>query len=384
MTADVGWALPPYDVSLADTFPAALQALGIDLATWPGPALSPAFELPQAKKVVVVLADGLGAAQLERRRGHAPFLRSLKSAAPEVRSGFPSTTAASLSSLGTGVLPGQHGITGWQTKLPGQDRLLNHLSWAQGPDPATYQPVKTVLERAHDAGVRVTTVSQPQFAGSGLTTAALTGGEFLGVAKADQRVDTVTRALRSSQGPHLVYSYWPEIDKAGHVYGPDSAKWTAALEGFDSAMALLSRSLPAETLLVVTADHGMIWAPPQDRYDLVDQPELAQDVLLLGGEPRAPYVYVAPGCGSVVRSRWESVLGDDAYIIERDEAIERGWFGPMRDGVAERIGDLIVLMRGHSTVVDSSTLRPNLLALPGLHGSVTDEESLIPMLTYLS
>ncbi|MBW8173462.1 alkaline phosphatase family protein [Ornithinimicrobium sp. Arc0846-15] len=384
MTRDVGWALPPYDVTLADTLPAALASMGVDLPSQAESGRRSGLVLPAARNVVVVLADGLGAAQLERRRGHAPFLRNLKSAASEVRSGFPSTTAVSLSSLGTGRLPGEHGITAWQTKVPGADRLLNHLSWADGPDPRAYQPVKTLLQEAHETGVYVTTVSQPQFQGSGLTTAALLGGDYVGVAKIDQRVPTVARCLRAQDNHHLLYLYWPEIDKAGHVYGPDSQEWTGALEVFDAAMAQLSRSLPPETLLVITADHGMIEAPPAKRYDLVERSELAQDVLLLGGEPRAPYVYVAPGQQAAVKARWTEVLGDDAYVVDRDEAVERGWYGPMRDGVLERLGDLIVLMRGRATVVDSSALRPNLLALPGLHGSVTDEESLIPMLTYLS
>nr|WP_257910624.1 alkaline phosphatase family protein [Janibacter limosus] len=74
-----------------------------------------------ARRTVVVLVDGLGAQLLARRSGHAPFLRSLlqdPEAAATIDCGFPSTTATSMGSFGTGSLAGSHGLVGYEAYDP--------------------------------------------------------------------------------------------------------------------------------------------------------------------------------------------------------------------------------------------------------------------------
>jgi hypothetical protein len=44
-----------------------------------------------------------------------------------------------------------------------------------------------------------------------------------------------------------------------------------------------------------------------------------------------------------------------------------------------RIGDLVVAMRDNFAIVDSRRARPKLLALLGLHGSLTPDESAVPL-----
>jgi Type I phosphodiesterase / nucleotide pyrophosphatase len=378
VTPGAGWSPPPYAVDLADVLPSVVASLGV--ADPAGRWSAPAVALPPARSAVVVLADGLGARQLARRSGHAGFLRTLQPAAPEVRSAFPSTTTSSLATFGTGLPVGQHGLTGWQVRLPGTtDRLLNHLSWKGGPDPATYQPFPTVLALAAEGGVRVATVSRPEFAGSGLTRAALEGGRFVPADGVEERIEQTVQAVRG-EGPALVYLYWPEVDKVGHVHGPESWQWGQAVEELDAALRTLAARLPAGTSMTVTADHGMVEAPEWARHDLAHRPELGQGVALLGGEPRAPYVYCRPGAVADVAATWTSVLGDDAWVRTREEVVADGWFGPVRPEVLGRIGDLVVTMRGRSTLLDSRVLRPQVLALRGHHGSLTDEETLVPLL----
>lgn len=378
-----GWAPPPYAVSLRDVLPALIRSLGVTPTAgdrpWPGSVL----EVPAARVAVVALVDGLGARQLARRCGHAPFLRGLTPLAPEVRSGFPSTTAVSLASLGTGELPGEHGLVGWQVRLPGTDRLLNHLSWDGGPEPTAYQPVPTLLERAARAGVRVSTVSQPAFQGSGLTRAALRGGRFVPARSLTDRVRATVREsvqARQRHEPALVYLYLGEVDKAGHEHGPQSLAWGEVVEEVDSTLAELARQLPSGTSFTVTSDHGMIEAPEAMRRDLAHDTELDDGVALLGGEPRVAYAYCRPGAAGDVLQRWRALLGDQALVLSRAELVQTGWLGRVREEVLPRIGDVVAVQRGAATVLDSRLLRPQVLALRGHHGSLTEEETSIPLL----
>ena len=131
-----------------------------------------------SRSAVVVLVDGLGYDLLRQRSGHAPFLRSLLPAARRLAAGFPSTTATSMGTFGTGLPPGAHGLVGYEVLVPGEDRLLNELSWENGPDPRRWQPQPTVFEQAAADGVAVTRIGPGFFDGSGLTNAALRGGSL--------------------------------------------------------------------------------------------------------------------------------------------------------------------------------------------------------------
>ena len=365
---------------LASVLPAALVALGVDL---PHGIPTPSWSLPPARHVVVVLVDGLGARQLERRGGHAPFLRTMDAATPEARCAFPSTTATSLTSLGTGLPAGGHGIVGWQTVLP-DGRLFNHLGWRDGPDPLVHQPHPTLLQHAEAAGVSVTTVSRPLFESSGFTRAALRGGGYVATEDAGERAAGVLGALAGAgrTGRSLVYAYWDEVDKAGHVHGPGSMEWGEALEGVDSFVREVAGGAPKDTVVLLTSDHGMVDAPHLHRRDLAHDDALAAGVRMLAGEPRAPQAWCAPGRVEEVVDTWTHELGDSALVLTRAEAVEAGWFGPVHPGYEERIGEVVAVLLDATTVLDSRLLRPQVLALRGHHGSVTDAETAIPLLVH--
>nr|WP_281496939.1 alkaline phosphatase family protein [Ornithinimicrobium sp. F0845] len=368
-----------YAGSLATVLPAVAQSLGVPAHPGASLGLEPLFVLPPARRAVVALIDGLGAEQLRRRSGHAPFLRSLDSPAPALTCGFPATTATSLGSLGTGLPPGAHGIVGWQVLMPEHDRLLNHLSWDEGPVPEAWQPHPTLFQQLEAAGVAVTRIGPGYFDGSGMTRAAQRGGSFAPASELPDRVDAAVAALNASPRA-FVYLYWGEVDKVGHVHGPDSWQWGEEVERTDAALADLAARLPAGTSLTVTADHGMVDAPETLRRDLAWEPDLAHGIRHLGGDPRVPQPHCEPGAAPEVLAAWTELLGETALVVSRDEAVERGWFGPVEERVIERIGDLVVAMRGHATVLDSRAQRPEFLALQGHHGSLTREEMAIPLL----
>ena len=65
---------------------------------------------------------------------------------------MPSTTATSLTSLGTGLVPGAHGLVGFTSRIPGTDRLLNALFWDKDVDPLEWQPHPTAFSALRALG----------------------------------------------------------------------------------------------------------------------------------------------------------------------------------------------------------------------------------------
>ena len=372
--------LPTYDSSgLAGVLPAVARSLGVaEPVQDHGPR--DLLDLVPARRAVVVLVDGLGYELLRQRSGHAPFLRGLLPTAHRLSAGFPSTTATSMGTFGTGQPPGGHGLVGYEVLVPGEDRLLNELSWEDGPDPRQWQPLQTVFERAATGGVAVTRIGAGFFDGSGLTNAALRGGSFTAAHSLDARVDAALAAVRANKRA-LVYLYWGELDKVGHVKGCQSWEWGDELELIDRAMARLVAGVPSDTSVHVTADHGMVDAPHALRIDLAHDVDLAGGVRHVGGEFRSLQLYCEQGATEDVLATWRERLDARAWVLSRDEAVGHGLFGSVSDRVLPRIGDVIVAMRDNFAVVDSRTARPQLLALLGLHGSLSPEEVAVPLLS---
>lgn len=367
------------DGSLADVLPAAARALGVPCDSGFGGS---AVEFAPAQRMVVVLVDGMGYDLLHARGGHAPFLRSQlgTAAAARVPCGFPSTTATSMGTFGTGLLPGAHGLAGYTVLDPATDRVLNELSWDDGPDPFAWQPYSTVFEVLERHGVSVTRIGPRYFDGSGLTNAALRGGRFASAWKLSDRVELALTAVRASRRS-LVYLYWGELDKVGHVHGCQSWQWGEELEAVDAALSELSRRVPAGTSVVVTADHGMVDVPMDCRIELADRPDLREGVRVVAGEPRSLQLHVHPGQLDAVRQRWTAALGERAVVSTREELADRGWFGPvLEDRVGPRIGDLVVSCLGELAIVDRTVFRPEVLALLGVHGSLTPAEVAVPVI----
>ncbi len=364
-----GPAAPGYGPgTLGAVLPGVAAALGV-------PVPLPSVDLPPATKVCVVLIDGLGYRLLADNAADAPFLASLPGRV--LRAGCPSTTATSLGSFGTGLSPGQHGLVGYLVMDPARGVLLNALRWDPAVDPLRWQVYPTVFQHLVSAGVRTTAIGNPEFRGSGLTVAALRGPEFVGVDKLHDRIDVAVRALEE---PGLAYLYWGQVDGAGHKHGIQSRNWRRALREIDEAVGRLARMLPPGTLLLVTADHGMVDVPHRLRVDLAGRPELQTGIRVLAGEPRFAQAYCSRGQAGAVAARLSEFFGERAWVRTREQAIADGWFGVVDERVFGRIGDVVVAANQRLSFIDSRTASSQEMALIGQHGSLTDEEQQVPLM----
>lgn len=204
-------AVPPYGTAtLADVLPSAAAALGVpvergDLPTDP---LGLTGALGGARRVAVLLIDGLGADLVRTHADLAPTLAALSSPVGDLSAPCPSTTPVSLATLGTGLPPGAHGILGFVTAVPGEERALNHVQWGDDPDPDVWQAQRTVFQQADAAGVPATAVGPYSYAGSGLTRAVYRGATYTGAVSHGDLCALVLGSLAATPRA-LVYGYIP-------------------------------------------------------------------------------------------------------------------------------------------------------------------------------
>jgi len=354
--------------TLDQLLPSVGGALGV-------PGFTDVLGLPEAPRYVVLVVDGLGSSLLTEHQASAPFLASL-SGIDDVVCGVPSTTATSLTSLGTGLRAGEHGMVGYTARVPATGQRLNSLLWDQPVVPEEWQPHRTVLELIQDAGVSASSVNHAKFAESGLTLCSQRGVPFHGVTSTWERLDVVVEVLESSPRG-VAYAYESRLDHTGHAKGCTSQDWRDALVRVDSDMAALRDALPDDTVLVITADHGMVDLPQHDRFDLDLHPTLREDVVMVAGEARFRHVYTRAGSEDAVAERWRGIVGERA-VVSTQAGLD-DWFGPIAPEVRGRIGDVVVASLGDFAVFSSVDFAIEML-MHGFHGSVTEDELRIPLL----
>lgn len=380
---------------LAAILPTAIASMAISAASDPSQLLQDAAVLPgstaaaasgilhagkvpAARSVLIVVVDGLGHANLKAMAGHARALSSLPNR--RIETVIPSTTSAALTTITTGVLPGEHGLIGYKIRHPRLGLLSPLKDWAGIEDRDNWQRRTPLFGLTQAFGGRSIVVGRPAHASGGLTEAILRGAEYRGGQTIAERFSIASLALREEQ-PTLCYLYVDELDKAAHSDGWQSDKWRLRLEQLDAAFGDLMRTLPGNVGVLLTADHGMIDVEAQKRIMLDDTLIPENAVAQIGGEPRMRSLYLRDGVDAVATAeRVQSALGKTAWVGTREEAIEANWFGPMAEGVAERLGDVLVAARAQFAFTLPSD-EPSALLMVGQHGGVSDEERGVPLIT---
>jgi predicted AlkP superfamily pyrophosphatase or phosphodiesterase len=361
---------PPSARSLTGVVPQILAALE-GRESWFAPARS----------AVVLVVDGLGRSNLNARAGHARFLAGRMTKKDAARTVFPSTTAVALASLLTGEYPGRHGLVGYRVRIPGTDIAPNQLKgWeSDGLDPLTWQRSTPLLEREAASGRPCFVVSKPLYAATGFTQALQRGAEFVGATTIVERVERAADLALRHPGA-LVYAYVPELDTIAHARGWESDEWSAGLEIVDAAARALDAAIGSHVGAVVTADHGIVDVPRHRHLLLRDGDALLDGIRIVGGEPRMLHLYAEEGQAANVQKRWQDAESARSWVFSRDEAVAAGVFGPRVDAeVLPRIGDVLVAARSSVAYYDDRERDKKPQNMVGQHGSLTDEERVVPV-----
>jgi predicted AlkP superfamily pyrophosphatase or phosphodiesterase len=334
------------------------------------PAWMPS-QLVDASQVVLFVVDGLGWEQLQPRLSLAPTIATMDRT--PITTVAPTTTATALTSLTTGLPPGEHGVIGYRMAVDGE--VLNVLRWStaagdarQSIPPAKVQPMPPFL------GERPPVVTRAEYRESGFTGAHLQPARYRGYRTMSTMVTEVDRLLRSSEP--FVYAYWDGLDKVAHEYGLGE-HYDAELAWIDHTIERLLAVLPRGTALVVTADHGQL-----DVGGNVIP--LAGEVLGLcamqSGEGRFRWLHARSGRGGALYDAAKTLHGDDAWVLTREQMVADGWFGPVvTDAALSRLGDVALVARRDVAFHDPQDTGP--YELVGRHGALTSAEMLVPLLT---
>lgn len=328
--------------------------------------------LSGAEQVVVLVLDGLGYNQLKARLSFLPAFSEMDITA--IDSVAPTTTAAALTSITTGVSPARHGIIGYRMRI-GPSEVLNALKWTSSkeferpPDPKSMQVLEPFL------GIRPAVVTKSVYDNTGFTKAHLRGARpyywrtFSGI------VSRVRELLRD--GERFIYLYYEGIDTTAHEFGL-ADQFDTELAFVDFFLSRLFEVLGSSTVLLVTADHGQVQV---DEPPIHLSSEILSNVHFQSGEGRFRWLHVRGGSGDEVRDRCIDLYGKQADILSRQEIIASGLFGPdIGPEVCLRLGDVAIIAKEPVAFFDPLDTGPfNLISR---HGGLTADELEVPLLSW--
>jgi predicted AlkP superfamily pyrophosphatase or phosphodiesterase len=331
--------------------------------------------------VALIMLDGLGAELLARHQHH-PFVRRL--ALTPLRSQFPSTTTAHVTTVHYGIPVQTHGLYEWNILEPSLGELICPLMFevagghrldglAGRLDPKVLAPGPTIYQTLEPRSL----VVQPHYiGGSQYTLMATRGADRAVFADLVDGVRLLVSALTDRRGYAYGFLYWDRIDAIGHEHGPDSPQFDAAARSALDALELAlggGSGRPVSPLTVLLcADHGQIAVSP-DRVDYLDELWPQLPALLSqprpAGSSRDAFLHVAPGQQQAVIDGLRDRLDDRATVVPAVEL-----FGEIGPRLRERLGDVAVLpAAGRQAWMRSAAAGERWFR--GHHGGLDDHEA---------
>lgn len=337
-------------------------------------------QLSNYKNVVLLVIDGLGYNYLEKTNS---FLS--KCISRKLEGAFPLTTAASNTVFSFGVPVQQHGLTGWfvylkeigviTTVLPFTERYGGSNLAEQGFDVASIIGVEPFTKNIDRAAYKIV---DEVYAFSAFNKAASIGSEIIPVKPFKETFEKIKELLETDEKKY-VHAYIGDFDSSGHDVGLASKKTTKIFEEIDRYVESLSGR--KDTIILVTADHGMVdtnentWIKLNDFQDLYDCLSMP-----LSGDTRIGYCYIKSGYESKFMTLVHKYLGEKVFLFKSDSMVENNWFG---DGIPHsnlkhRVGDFTLIAKENYVLYDNlqnQNHHPHI----GQHSGITDDEVYVPL-----
>ena len=374
---------PPSTVDLAR---AIASIGGVPLTDHDTRADELAERIGRDRPLLFVMVDGLGCVfdELAKPGGLLAEAEDI-----QLRSVFPSTTAAALTTLATGAWPSQHGVPAWYTHLHRNDLTATILPFVERDSERKLQEFGIRPSEAFAYPSRMAAI------GGRLRTyhpRAICDSEFTSYQRGSAPTDpydhlrdaaeTVVSRIVEQDEPGIHYLYLPMVDSASHRDGPNASATRRALEAVDAALGAIAERLDGRARIAVSADHGELQVSTSEKaLFLPDDPLLDHLHTPPHGEPRVPMFCVQGGREDAFEGEFRERWGRDWALITREEADEMRLFGPepMTALAAERIGSHLALSATKNVIVYGEAGN-KVSALNGYHAGLRAEEMEIPLL----
>ncbi len=343
-------------------------------------------EISPAEHYVFVLVDGLGIDLLERLPPES-FLRSHLAA--RLQTVFLSATATALTTLATGQWPCRAGVPGWWAYLEEFGITAITLPFRER---STGKPLTEFGVSVEDvfpiAGIRSTLKHEPltvlptRIADTTYAKYSSAGTARAAYAGLPNAIAIVTNRVLSAEKPSYTYLYLPDLDAALHKKGKGDQRVHQLLVDLDAILGGLAKTLSGRARIVISADHGQVDVPAEQRFILpADDPLRSQLHCQPTGEPSVPIFHVLPGREEHFAAEFNERFGEYFALVTPAEIEQLRLLGPeaLSPIMKRRLGAFV----GIAPKPAKFYIHPCFDCAPenvGVHGGLTAEEMYVPLI----
>lgn len=379
--------LPNYqNGSIVNLMSSVIQGFGGE-STYNPLKLLPPSELKDVKNVILFVIDGFGYEYLRRQTSPTVFHKHLKG---KMTSVFPSTTASCITTFQTGLAPQQHAVTGWFMHLKEIGSVTTSLRFQPRCCAASLRKDSFGPENVFGAANIFQQIQHQSYsfhhreiAGSDYNTRINQCPQKLAFTTLGGCLRQIKKVIRSNHEPKFLYAYWGKLDELCHEHGTRSPQVSAHYQELVKKFTAFARTLRGtDTLLLITADHGLIDTEPGKIIEMKAHPALRETLILpLCGESRVAYCYVRPSKTHEFEHYIHQHFDGMCDLYRSEELIDRHYFGLFDPDprLHDRVGDYVLIMRENYIIKDFLLGEEEKIHI-GNHGGVSREEMFVPLL----
>lgn len=324
------------------------------------------------KHVFLIVLDGMGISTLEKHLKETDVLR--KFLKDQISSVFPPTTVAATNAILSGKTPLEMGYLGWVQYFEQEDIhdivFLNKDFYDEKKEIAVnlkekYLNYATILDQITKFRSDIEAIEiYPSFRENGYESFSLQ------LQKAKE--------IAAQNNATFSYMYWTDPDMTQHEFGVNSEETRVVMEQLNKDFTDFITCLNEESIVIVTADHGLI---DVESVFLLEYPQLVECFRINPSvEPRATVFYIKEEC----KQQFENLFyhhfeRKDFCLLTKDELLAMHYLGegiphPM---IENFVGDYMAI----ATDSKMFSLHPDSF-FKAHHAGLTTCEMLVPLIIY--
>ena len=337
-----------------------------------------AFASKKYDAVVLFFVDAFGWRFYERFQDAAFIKRIAKHGKIEkLTSQFPSTTAAHVTTIHTGLPVGQSGVHEWFYYEPQVDQIIAPLLFSfagakerdtlksAGVDAAAIYPRGIFYPELKNMGVDSFNFGIRDYTPSIYSSITMQGSEIISFKTLSEALVNLGFLLEKQINPTYINLYFDKIDSLAHEYGPNAPQTEAEIETFLLMMEHYFERVfkdKKKILFLMTADHGMCETDPQTTTYLNTDPRFAGierflktnrkgQLLVPAGSPRDMFLYIKDEKLDESQAFLAKRLEGKADVVKTESLIADGYFGAeISLRFRERVANLVILPYRYESV----------------------------------
>ncbi|MBP6060782.1 MAG: alkaline phosphatase family protein [Candidatus Pacebacteria bacterium] len=361
------------------------------------------------KNVVLFIIDGFGWSLFNKLHKQNLLPKELleKSVISQMTAQFPSTTAAELTSIHTGMPVEETGIYEWFYYEKSVDAIISPLLFSLAPnktrnsllsenvDPKKIFPFKTFYEYLNKKNITSSVFTPQAYNPSVYNDTLLKGANGIWYENIEDGLNTLVKRINKEKNKSYNLFYFDKVDSMGHKTGPLSRDSVNEAANFISKVNKCLEQLTDKdkTLFIFTADHGQIKIDPKKTIYLNKlMPSLEKKLLknkfnkplIPAGGCRDMFLYIKPEHLDWCYKNLTLKLKKVAMVYKTEDLIKMGfWQKKLNISLLnERVGDIVIIPNKKNLVWWNNKEKQFTIKHIGHHGGLSSEEMLIPFICF--